>query len=205
MKLMSKLLTQKQWDSLDFIQQAEYSADGYTVEFGKWEPWLWYPEVWPTKSKFFTWLRGSLRNAVWNRSPIKIIFKNESCSAPPAGYEGRAKSGAYCSLSGVWEGKSKLEVDHIAGNVPINNEDEILEFLKHLIPAPNTLQLVTKEAHKVKSYAEKQGITYKQATAEKKAIEIIKSKSDKEWLEARGIVPGSSTAKRREQIVKELS
>jgi hypothetical protein len=171
----------------------------------KWEPWVWYPEVWPTKSKFFTWLRGALRNAVWNRSPIKIIFKNENCNAPPEGYEGRAKSGACCALSGQWEGKSKLEVDHIEGNVPINNEDEILEFLKHLIPAPNTLQLVTKEAHKVKSYAEKQGITYKQATAEKKAIEIIKSKSDKEWLEARGIVPGSSTAKRREQIVKELS
>jgi hypothetical protein len=170
----------------------------------KWEPWVWYPEVWPTKSKFFTWLRGSLRNAVWNRSPIKIIFKNETCSNPPAGYEGRAKSGTYCALSGVWEGKSKLEVDHIEGNVPINNEEDILEFLKHLIPAPNTLQLVTKEAHKIKSYAEKQGITYEEAAAEKKAIEIIKSKKDKEWLKERGITPAGSGPKRREQIVETL-
>lgn len=169
-----------------------------------WQPWVDYPDIWPTKSKFFTWLRGSLRNAVWNRSPIKITFKNGACGKPPEGYEGRAKSGAYCALSGVWEGKSKLEVDHISGNVPINNEDEILEFLKHLIPAPNTLQLVTKQAHKDKSYAEKYGLTYQEAAAEKKAIAICKAKEDKAWLEERGIVPANSGPKRRQQIVEIL-
>lgn len=169
-----------------------------------WEPWRWYPDIWPTKSKFFTFLRGSLRNAVWNKSPIKITYKNGACSKPPEGYEGRAKSGAYCALSGTWEGKSKLEVDHIEGNVPINDEDDILEFLKHLIPPPNSLQLVTKEAHKIKSYAERQGISYKEASAEKKAIEIQKSKEDVWWLEDKGITPASNAAKRRVQIVQEL-
>ena len=107
-------------------------------------------------------------------------------------------------MSGTWEGKSKLEVDHIEGNVPINDEDDILEFLKHLIPPPNSLQLVTKEAHKIKSYAERQGISYKEASAEKKAIEIQKSKEDVWWLEDKGITPASNAAKRRVQIVQEL-
>lgn len=170
----------------------------------KWEPWLWYPDIWPTKSKFFTFLRGSLRNAVWNKSPIKITYKNGACSKPPEGYGGKAKSGAYCALSGKWEGKSKLEVDHLEGNVPINDEDDILEFLKHLIPPPNSLQLVTKEAHKIKSYAEKQDISYQAASAEKTAIVICKDKKDIEWLMAKGITPASSTPKRRVQIVQEL-
>lgn len=168
------------------------------------EPWIWYPDIWPTKSKFFTWLRGSLRNAVWNKSPIKITFKNKACSKPPEGYTGKAKSGAYCALSGDWDGKSALQVDHIIGNVSMNCEDEILEFLKHLIPPPNSLQLVTKEAHKVKSYAEKQGITFEEAWIQKKAIEIIKSKQDKEFLISRNVVPASNATKRREQIIAVL-
>ena len=165
-------------------------------------PWLWYPDIWPTKSKFYTWLRGSLRKAVWNTSPIKITFKNQACSTPPEDYTGRAKSGAYCALSGVWEGKSKLDVDHIEGNVSLNNEEDILGFIQHLIPPPDTLQLVTREAHKIKSYAEKQGITFESAYAEKQAIEIIKQKKDVEFLKSKGIVPASNAKLRREQLVK---
>lgn len=165
-------------------------------------PWLWYPDIWHTKSKFYTWLRGSLRKAVWNTSPIKITFKNKACSPPPEGYSGRAKSGAYCALSGEWDGKSALQVDHIVGNVSLNDEEDILEFIKHLIPPPNSLQLVTKEAHKIKSYAEKQGIDYKDAYAEKKAIEICNAKEDVEFLKAKEIVPASNAKLRRQQLVE---
>jgi len=171
----------------------------------KWEPWVWYPEIWATKSKFYTFLRGALRNAVWNRSPIKIIFKNESCKNPPSDYIGRAKSGAFCALSGEWEGKSKLEVDHIEGNVSLIDEEDIILFIKHLIPPPNSLQLVKKDAHKIKSYAEKQGISYEQAVAEKKAIELIKQKKDSAWLISKGITPSKTSKLRRQQIIEELN
>jgi hypothetical protein len=171
----------------------------------EWKPWEDYPNIWPTKSKFFTWLRGSLRNAVWNKSPIKIIFKNEACSAPPEDYDGRAKSGAYCALSGKWEGKSKLEIDHIEGNVSLNDEGDILDFLKHLIPPPHSLQCVTKEAHKIKSYAEKAGISYEEACIEKQIIQIIKEKKDKQFLEERGIKPAGNQAARRKQLKEEMS
>jgi hypothetical protein len=164
------------------------------------EPWLWYPDIWPTKSKFYTWLRGSLRKAVWNTSPIKITFKNQNCFAPPDGYDGRAKSGNYCALSMEWEGKSKLQVDHVLGNVPLNDEEDILGFIQHLIPPPNSLQLVKVEAHKIKSYAEKQGITYSEAMREKEVIAIIKSKKEREVLLTAGITPASNAKKRREQL-----
>jgi len=167
-------------------------------------PWVWYPEIWESKSKFYTWLRGSLRKAVWNTSPIKITFKNSGCSPPPPEYKGKAKSGQYCALSGEWEGKSKLQVDHKIGNVPLNDECDILDFIKHLIPPPNSLQLVKPEAHKIKSYAEKQGISYEEAMLQKQALEICKAKKDREFLKSKGIVPASNATKRREQIIEYL-
>ena len=166
----------------------------------KWEPWVDYPELWPSKAKFYTYLRGALRKALWNTSPVKIIFKNENCSKPPEGYNGRAKSGAYCVLSGEWEGKSALQVDHIVGNVSLQEEEDILGFIQHLIPPPNSLALVTKAAHKIKSYAEKEGISYEQAVVTKTAIEICKTKKDKQWLEERGITPSKNAKQRRQQI-----
>lgn len=172
----------------------------------KWEPWVWYPEIWPTKSKFFTYLRGSLRKAVWNLSPIKISYKNSVCGPPPEGYTGKAKSGAYCALSGEWEGKSKLQIDHVNGNVPLNDEEDILGFLKHLVPPPNSLQPVTKEAHKIKSHAEKRGIPYQQAVIEKEVISVCKGRGNPEipWLEERGIIPATNKTKRKEQVRKYL-
>lgn len=167
-----------------------------------WTPWIWYPELWPTKSKFYTYLRGSIRKAVWNQSPIKIVFKNENCSKPPDGYCGRAKSGAYCALCGEWEGKSKLQVDHITGNAPLSDEEHILEFIKHMIPPPNSLQLVKPDAHKAKSYAEKQCISYEEAVISKKIIQIVKDKSDKDFLLDKGITPENSIAKRKLQLIK---
>ncbi|MNL63275.1 hypothetical protein D3C87_1874000 [compost metagenome] len=66
------------------------------------------------------------------------------------------------------------------------------------------LQFVSKDAHRIKSYAEKQGIAFELALVEKKAIELIKSKKDVAFLESRSIIPASTQAKRREQIKQKL-
>lgn len=140
----------------------------------KLEPWEEHPDVWSTKAKFFSWLRGCLRRAVWEKYPGKIKFKNEQCFPPPDGYTGKAKSGTYCALTGVWEGKSKLEVDHIQGECSLRDWDDVVTFCRHLCPNTDNLQLVTKDAHKLKSYAERMGISFDQAIIEKKAIAFSK-------------------------------
>jgi len=138
------------------------------------ELWLLYPSIWKTKSKFFTWLRGGLRRALWEKYPPKIVFKNKNCHKPPEGLETRAKSGNYCSLSGEWAGKSNLEVDHKEGNASLNEWEDLEPFILHLITTEDNMQLVSKEAHKIKSYAERMGISFEEATAVKKAIEYSK-------------------------------
>jgi len=167
--------------------------------------WELYPDIWPTKSSFFTFLRGSLRRAVWEKYPVKLQFKNEQCDPPPVGYTGRAKSGTNCALTGEWEGKSKLEVDHIKGNVSLQDWEDVLPFVQHLCASKDNLQLVTKAAHKIKSYADRMGITFEEASIVKEAIAICKIKgNDKVWLEAKGIIPDSNAAKRRKQIEDKL-
>lgn len=170
-------------------------------------PWEAHPDIWPTKSSFFVWLRGNLRRALWEKNPIKIKFKNQKCSPPPQGLETRAKTGAYCALTGEWVGKSKLEVDHIEGNVSLKDWDDLLSFCQHLCTPIENMQLVSKEAHKIKSHAERKGISFQEALIEKQAIAITKMSVDevKQWLIDHGVEPASNAAARREQVVGVLT
>lgn len=164
------------------------------------KPWLEYPEYWKTEAEFWSYLRGALRRGLWEKSPIKLGFKNKACSPPPEGYTGRAKSGAECALTGEWINKSALEVDHCEGHVSLRCWEDVLDFICHLVPPRDSLQLVGKEAHKIKSYAERMGMTFQDAQIEKIALDLIKKKMDVDWLDAKGVVPASSQAKRRVQI-----
>jgi predicted component of type VI protein secretion system len=74
----------------------------------------------------------------------------------------------------------------------------------HLVPPKGTLQLVDKEMHKVKSYAEKQGISFEEALIEKRIIAIIKNKQDRQWLIDNGVVPAGNQAARRKQIKQRM-
>lgn len=168
------------------------------------EPWELYPDIWKTKSAFFTWLRGGLRRAIWEKYPPKIKFKTDGCSTPPSTYEGRAKSGAPCALTGEWTPKSYLEVDHIKGHVAFTDWDNVLDFVKHLCSNSENFQLVNKENHKIKSYAERRGISFDEALIEKKAIAIIKAKKDKEFFTDRKLKVPSNVTLRRKEIIKIL-
>ena len=167
-------------------------------------PWESHPDIWKTKSAFFVWLRGSLRRAVWEKYPPKLQLKNELCSPPPKGYSGRAKSGAGCALTGEWTAKSYLEVDHIKGNASLRDWDDVLGFIQHLCPDKSNLQLVSKEAHKIKSYAEKQGITFDEAVIEKKIIKIVNDKLDKTFFTDRKLKVPSNVTLRKTEIRKIL-
>ena len=168
----------------------------------EYKPWELYPDIWKTEAAFWTYLRGGLRRGLWEKSPIKLSYKVSQLEKPPVGYIGRAKSGAKCHLTGVWTGNSKLEVDHLKGNVSLRSWEDVLSFILHLVPPPNSLGLAEKEAHKIKSYSEKEGISFEEAVAAKKAIAIEKGKKVLPWFESKGIVPASNAKGRRIQMVR---
>lgn len=164
------------------------------------EPWEENPHIWATKASFFNYLRGALRRGIWERYPVKLEFKNENVSPPPEGYTGKARSGAECSLTGVWCSKSSLEVDHKVGNVSLQGWEDVLPFIKHLCATKDSLQLVSKEAHKIKSYGERMGLSFEEAVLEKEVIAVMRSKKDKEFIIKHNKVPASNAKLRREQV-----
>lgn len=94
-----------------------------------------------------------------------------------------------------------LEVDHKVGNHSLQDIGDIQSFIEGItLVTEDDLAFVSKEAHKSKSYADKHGISFEEAVAIRKAIEICKNKQDKRWLEERGVVPESNAVKRRAQI-----
>ena len=174
------------------------------------EPWEAYPEVWKTKSSFFSWLRGGFRKAIWQFYPGKIIFKKARLTKPPPDYRGKAKSGAVCALSGVWTGNSKLEVDHIHGEASLRDWEDIVPFIRHLCTTDDNMQLVDRDVHKIKTYAERQGISFEDAILEKRYILPFKKLSadkQKETLTSLGytdiMAPATKRVEAYRQLIKE--
>lgn len=161
-----------------------------------------YPEIFPTEASFWSYLRSAFRQGLWNKSRIKLQFKNTTTSPPPLGYTGKGRKGHYCALTGEWVPVSKSEVDHIKGNVSLRSEMDIVPFIIHMLATEDELCIVGKEAHRIKSYGERMGLSFEDARATKLAISLCKNNEDKKWLENYGIVPASTKAKRREQIIK---
>jgi len=144
----------------------------------KHRPWE-YSDVWDNQSQFLTWLRGQLRQ-VWSAYPVRTEHKDSMCvKVTPElrekyGLHRQTKKAGACSFCKKLFPKSKLESDHIIGNARLTQMDDIDSYLDHLLCSPNNLQLVCKSCHKIKSYSERQGISFEEARLEKAVIEWLK-------------------------------
>lgn len=169
-----------------------------------------YPDIWKTRASFINFIRGGLRKGLWNRHPVKLKFLNDNRKKIPNPRPNPARGreevwGAECALTGEVKVLSEIEVDHKTGNSKLTTLQDLESFITAIVlVTADDLQLVSKEAHKIKSHAEKMGLTFEEAKAEKEAILIGKQKKDKEWLSIRGITPESSAPKRRKQIVEAI-
>lgn len=167
--------------------------------------WELYPEIWKTESAFMSWLRGGIRR-IWSKHPVKLEFiKQNRVKIPNPKPNARAKEvwGGKCALTGEYFVLNELECDHKEGNVSLKSVDDIQTFVEGiLIVSLEDLQLVSKEAHKIKSYAEKQGISFEEAKIEKEVIELIKQKKDKEYCIENNLPVQSTQSARRKAIVE---
>lgn len=172
--------------------------------------WEANPHLWKTESSFMSYIRGGIRRGIWNRHPVKLEYikanreripnpKPENALRYPEVWGGR------CALCGELHGEKNLEVDHRTGNHSLRSMDDLRAFVEGMACiTKDDLQLVCRECHKIKTYAEKEGITFEEAKATKVAIELCKTKQDVKWLSERGLIPEKSAPKRRTQIIEVL-
>lgn len=172
------------------------------------KPWEAHPNIWNTQAKFMSWVRGGVRAGLWKKHPVKLEFLKQNTvmmenTNPRSKKRFPFVKGARCALCGELYGQTNIEVDHKTGNHSLRTMDDLRAFVEAMIFVGfEDLQLVCKPCHKVKSYAEKEGMSFEDALAEKQAIQICKEKKDLQWLKERGIIPTRNATKRREQIVK---
>lgn len=145
---------------------------------GKLMPWELYKHIWPTKAKFMSWIRSGIRGGLWNKSPIKLEFiKKNRVQIPNPNPKGKKATvwGATCALTGNVVPISEIQVDHIVGGHSLQDISDIQSFIEAIVlVTEDDLQLVSKEAHATKTYAEKQGITFEDAALSKKVIAFKK-------------------------------
>lgn len=162
------------------------------------DPWIIYPEIWKNQTAFFTYLRGKLR-LTWSRFPAKLKWKQAQLVSPPKDYTGRAKKLGKCHYCGEWFAASHLEVDHVEQAGQCNSWETAYQFLKNLLDCNDNWVLADKNCHKIKSYAEKQSITFEEARIAKKAIKSMKQsvKIQLALLSGYGYNDCSNAAKRK--------
>ena len=166
------------------------------------------PHVWKTESAFMSWLRGGIRR-MWSHHPVRIEFmKQNRIRIPNPNKNGKAKEvwGGVCALTGELTPQTSLEVDHKKGNHSLRSIDDIQSFVESILLVTfDDLQLVSKDAHKIKSYAEKHNMTFSEAKVHKEVIEICKDRQkvvDK--LNAYGVEYTPTTAKSRREMLTQI-
>ena len=174
----------------------------------KFKAWLHPLSIWKTQSEYFIFLRGWLRRiwadnplrAEWKKSQLRPVTKEEKLAKV---FHPSTKQVGQCYLCKNWFAGSKLEVDHILPSDGCYDFDTAEKFLWHCVASdPDNWALVCQPCHKIKSYADREGLSFEEAKAVKQAIEVEKSKKVNEFLKSKDIVPASNAKLRREQLVK---
>lgn len=172
------------------------------------EPWNTKhgKKIWKTKSEYFVWLRGQLRQ-VWSNYPVRTEWKKDNLVVvteklrEELSLSKQTKKIGRCALCQKWFPASKLECDHIVESGGCSSVEEAEKFLWHCAGQDvDNFQLVCKDCHKIKSYADRMAISFTEAVIHKQVIQICKEKKDKEFLIKCGHTPEKNAKLRRKQI-----
>lgn len=165
--------------------------------------WNFPSSPWKTETAFLTWLRGSIRR-IWSKHPVKLAYKNGRRYKAPVGINGKEVWVSDCEI--CKKQCRKCEVDHIDGGYGFTDWDSFCKWQKRiLLVSFDDIRELCEDCHGAVTYSQKQGVSFEEAKAIKKAIEIQKSKgADVIWLKENEIVPASNATRRKEQIVQKL-
>ena len=153
---------------------------------------------------------NSLRSAIrkeWMRNPAKLAVLHEAM-VPDMNPDTRTKWLFKCAITGNLFKASEVEVDHIKGEHSLIKAEDFLEYYDKILRTPKSmLQVLSKEAHAIKTYMERYNVTWEEAVSRKKLIAKINQKSgdQKRELSALGFSPVEiSNAEKRESIYQKL-
>ena len=143
-------------------------------------PWEEYPHIWKTQAAFMSFVRGGIRRGLWEKNPIKLQFIKNNRKRVPLGRKTEANPeglvwGCQCSICNGDFKQSECQVDHKDGNNSLKSMEDVRNFIESMILIIDSdLSFVCKPCHKIKTHAERKGISFNQARVEKEAIRFQK-------------------------------
>lgn len=174
------------------------------------QPWVEYPHIWKTESAFLSFIRGGIRRHLWSKNPIKLEFMKENKVDIPNNNPKSMKrfptvKGGRCECCGELFKQTDLEVDHKVGERGnLRSVEDIQSYVENIVfVRKEDLAWLCKPCHKIKTYAERYGMTIQEAGPIKQAIEFEKKGVKKvvAFLKQNGYNAGSNQEKRRDQLI----
>lgn len=160
--------------------------------------------AWKSEKDFMNWLRSQTRR-IWSRHPVKISYKNNRRFKAPIGVNGKEVWACNCEMCGKLVRSSETQIDHIIMGGSFSDWKSYTEWARRILwVTPDDIRELCVDCHTTVNHMQKTGMTFEEAKVEKQAIQIIKEKKDKPFLESKGITPASNATKRREQIIAVL-
>lgn len=168
--------------------------------------------IWKTSSSYWNYVRGGLRRGLWMRNPVKMEYKNKRRVRMINPNEKMLKRfpeiwACPCDICGGVFPQAEVEVDHKVGNHSLTCEEDLMNFFKSIaFVVESELQLVCKPCHKIKSYAQKMGISFAEAEVIKEIIELQKTGKDVGKLLQLGVTKDNipTTKDKRRKLLEEL-
>ena len=169
----------------------------------------------PREKDIVAVVRSAVRKA-WMRAPTKLSLLMKSAvhvsDVPPQLRPKRLTANSKwlykCELEGTYHIASDIEVDHKVGEHSLKCYDDMVSFTKGILDVSwDDLSVVSKEAHAIKTYSERYGVSYEEAKALKDVIAVTKltAVKQKKWLTDRGVKPASNQEGRTKQITGVLN
>lgn len=174
------------------------------------QPWVEYNHIWRTESAFLSFIRGGIRRHLWSKNPIKLEFMKENKVAIPNTNPKSMKrfptvAGGCCEACGGLFKQTELEVDHRTGEHSLKALSDLQAFVEGIVLVRKSdLALLCKSCHRVKTYAERYGLTIAEAGPIKQAIEFEKKGVKKvvDFIKSKAYNPASTKDKRRDQLIE---
>jgi len=174
------------------------------------KPWEDYPKIWPTESRFFSFLRGGIRRGLWEKHPVKLTFikKNRGRITNPKPSERFPTVwGGVCSCCNLELATKHLQVDHKKGGHSLRSSKDLQAFIEGLVfITEDDLAFLCKPCHDIKTYSEKHTISFEEARLEKRVILVMKREEVvKRYLRMKGFSSeDTSNAKKRKDIMRKV-
>lgn len=132
------------------------------------KPWEDRPDLWKTEKVFNQAMRNTSRRAS-NRLPIKFITKKEATYKKQIGLtaNGRPKYLNFCDcqICNVPTKATECQVDHIDPAGSFTDREGFKEWFARLVYISSVdLQVICKNCHAKKTYAERAGISFKESS-----------------------------------------